>query len=109
MVASTCDLAVHHGGATTAMTVMNAGVPHLILPDNGYGKAVAQAVSGFGAALMLAPPPDGEDPGAAIAAGCREVLSTPTYAQRARDLASQIARLPTPAEVVRTLETMAVP
>jgi UDP:flavonoid glycosyltransferase YjiC (YdhE family) len=104
VVASTCDLAVHHGGATTAMTIMNAGVPHLIIPDNGYGKAVAQAVSGFGAALMLPPEQDGQDPGAAIAAGCREVLSTPRYGQRARALVTEIAALPTPAEVVRALE-----
>lgn len=108
VVASTCDLAVHHGGATTAMTVMNAAVPHLIIPDNGYGKAVAQAVSGFGAALMLMPEQEapGQDPGEVIAAGCREVLSTPRYAKQARALAEQIAALPTPAEVVRTLETL---
>ena len=104
VVASSCDLAVHHGGATTAMTIMNAGVPHLIIPDNGYGKAVAQAVSGFGAALMLPPEQDGQDPGEAIATGCREVLSTPRYAQRARALVTEIAALPTPAEVVRALE-----
>jgi glycosyltransferase len=83
-------------------------VPHLIIPDNGYGKAVAQAVSGFGAALMLPPEQDGQDPGAAIAAGCREVLSTPRYAQRARALVAEIAALPTPAEVVRALEARAL-
>ena len=108
VVSSSCDLVVHHGGATTAMTVMNAAVPHLIIPDNGYGKAVAQAVSGSGAALMVEPQQEapGQDPGEVIAAGCREVLSTPRYAQQARALAAEIAALPTPAEVVRTLETL---
>jgi hypothetical protein len=48
----------------------------------------------------------GQDPGEVIAAGCREVLSTPRYAKQARALAEQIAALPTPAEVVRTLETL---
>src|SRR5688572_15053768 len=32
VVAPTCDLAVHHGGATTAMTLVNSGVPQLIIP-----------------------------------------------------------------------------
>ncbi len=109
VVASTCDLVVHHGGATTAMTVMDVGVPHLIIPDNGYGKAVAQAVSGSGAAVMMEPQEEapGQDPGEVIAAGCREILSTPRYAQQARALAAEIAALPTPAEVVHTLETLA--
>jgi glycosyltransferase len=109
VVASTCDLAVHHGGATTAMTVMNAGVAHLIIPDNGYGKSVAQAVSGFGAAVMIEPQEEapGQDVGEVIAAGCREILSAPRYAQRARALAAEIAALPAPCEVVRMLETLA--
>jgi glycosyltransferase len=109
VVAPTCDLAVHHGGATTAMTFMTAGVPHLIFPDNGFGKAVAQALSGFGAALMVMPQEQGpdQDPGAVIAAGCREILSTPRYAQQAQALATEIATLPTPCEVLHTLETLA--
>jgi glycosyltransferase len=109
VVAPTCDLVVHHGGATTAMTVMNAGVPHLIIPDNGFGAAVARAVSGSGAALMLTPPEQdaAQDPAEAIAAGCQQVLGTPRYTQRARDLAQEIAGLPTPAEVVRTVEKLA--
>jgi glycosyltransferase len=109
VVAPTCDLAVHHGGATTAMTFMTAGVPHLIFPDNGFGKAVAQALSGFGAALMVMPQEQGagQDPGAVIAAGCREILSTPRYAEQAQALATEIATLPTPCEVLHTLETLA--
>jgi glycosyltransferase len=109
VVAPTCDLAVHHGGATTAMTFINAGVPQLIMPDNGYGRAVAQAVSGFGAALTVIPREQGpgQDPAAAIVAGCREVLSSPRYAQQARTLATEVATLPTPAEVVQRLETLA--
>src|SRR5262249_36379301 len=34
MVAPTCDLAVHHGGATTATTLLAAGVPQLVIPEN---------------------------------------------------------------------------
>lgn len=111
VVAPTCDLAVHHGGATTATTLINAGVPQVIIPDNGYGRAVAQAVSGFGAALMLDLQEEepGQNPGEAIAACCREVLSNPRYAEQARALAAEIAALPDPSEVVRTLEALAAP
>lgn len=108
VVAPTCDLAVHHGGATTATTLVNAGVPQLVIPDNGYGKAIAQAIAGFGAAITLtARPKSEEDPADAIVAGCLEILSNPRYAEQARALAAEIAALPTPSDVVRTLETVA--
>lgn len=111
VVASTCDLAVHHGGATTATTLTNAGVPQLITPDNGYGKAIGEALARFGAALTVTPQQQGfeDDPAEVIAAGCREVLANPRYAQQARAVAAEIATLPTPAEVVRTLETLVAP
>jgi glycosyltransferase len=109
VVAPTCDLAVHHGGAATAMTFMNAGVPQLVIPDNDYAKAIAQAVCGFGAALTVMPRQQepGRDLAEVIAASCREILSNPRYAKQAQALASEVAALPTPAEMVLTLETLA--
>ncbi|MEU9713212.1 nucleotide disphospho-sugar-binding domain-containing protein [Streptomyces sp. NPDC059164] len=108
VVAPTCDLAVHHGGATTAMTLVNAGVPQLIIPDNGYGKAVAEAVASVGAAVVVDKhrPEEGRDPDEVIAAGCREILADPGYAARTRALAAEAATLPTPGEVLRELETL---
>jgi glycosyltransferase len=116
VVAPTCDLAVYHGGGTTATTFLTNGVPQLINPENPpefpynyHRNAIAQAVSGFGAALTVMPREQGpdQDPGAVIAAGCQEILSTPRYAQQAQALATEIATLPTPCEVVHTLETLA--
>jgi glycosyltransferase len=116
VVAPTCDLAVYHGGGTTATTFLTNGVPQLINPENPpefpynyHRNAIAQAVSGFGAALTVRPQEQGpgQDPGEVIAAGCREILSTPRYAQQAQALATEIATLPTPCEVVHTLETLA--
>ncbi|MFD5008306.1 nucleotide disphospho-sugar-binding domain-containing protein [Streptomyces mutabilis] len=109
VVAPTCDLAVHHGGATTAMTLINAGVPQLIVPDNGYGKAVAEAVSGFGAAVMVDRhrPETGQDPDEATVAACRSILDNPRYAERTRTLAAETAVLPTPDEVLRDIEALA--
>jgi glycosyltransferase len=108
VVAPTCDLVVHHGGAATAMTFMNAGVPQLITPEVGYAKVVGRDIAGFGGALVVLPQEEpGRDPAEVIAAGCREILATPRYAERARILAKEIAALPTPEEVVRTLEALA--
>ncbi|MET9994690.1 nucleotide disphospho-sugar-binding domain-containing protein [Streptomyces mutabilis] len=109
VVAATCDLAVHHGGATTAMTLINAGVPQLIVPDNGYGKAVAEAVSGFGAAVMVDRhrPEAGQDPDETTVAACRSILDNPRYAERTRTLAAETAVLPTPDEVLRDIEALA--
>jgi glycosyltransferase len=109
VVAPTCDLAVHHGGATTAMTLINAGVPQLIVPDNGYGKAVAEAVSGFGAAVMVDRHRQeaGRDPDEVTVTACRSILDDPRYAERTRTLAAETAALPTPDDVLRDIEALA--
>jgi UDP:flavonoid glycosyltransferase YjiC (YdhE family) len=115
VVAPTCDLAVHHGGGTTATTFMAAGVPQVIIPENPpefpenfHRDSIAKAMSDFGAALTVRPLQQGpdQDPGAVIAAGCQEVLSNPRYAQQARSLATEIAGLPTPNDVVIMLEAL---
>lgn len=108
VVAPTCDLAVHHGGAATTMTVLNAGAPQLVVPDNDYSRSVARALTDVGAGLTAAPvPPDGDRTAVeAIAAGCRRILADPGYTERARLLAAEIAGLPPPAEVVRTVEEL---
>ncbi len=109
VVAPTCDLAVHHGGAITAMSVMTAGVPQLILPENAHTRTVSQGLSGFGAALTLelGQQGPGQDSAEAIAAGCQEILSSPRYAQQARALASEIAALPSPADLVPAMAALA--
>ncbi|MER5950818.1 nucleotide disphospho-sugar-binding domain-containing protein [Streptomyces sp. NPDC001904] len=109
VVAPTCDLAVHHGGATTAMTLINAGVPQLIIPDNGYGKAVAEAVRDFGAAELVDRhrPAPGHDPHETTVQAARRVLDDPQYAERTRLLAKETTTLPTPDEVLRDIEVLA--
>lgn len=107
VVAPTCDLTVHLGGSTTAMTFMNAGVPQLVIPGTRDANAIARALSGYGGAMTVAPQEESDkDPADVIVAGCQEVLANPGYAQRARDLAAEIAALPTPADVLHTLEKL---
>ncbi|MFZ3560692.1 MULTISPECIES: glycosyltransferase [unclassified Streptomyces] len=109
VVAPTCDLAVHHGGATTAMTLINSGVPQLIVPDNGYGKAVAEAVRDFGAAELVDRhrPEEGRDPYKVTVEAARRILDDPRYAERTRLLAEEAAALPRPDEVLRDIEALA--
>ncbi|GAA0318958.1 glycosyltransferase [Actinoallomurus spadix] len=108
VVAPTCDLAVHHGGATTVATMINAGVPQLLIPDMGMSRNIAESLCGFGAALMVEERRTDADrnPGELIGARCREMLSDPGYAERSRLLAEESASLPTPAEVLRELEAL---
>nr|WP_211659196.1 nucleotide disphospho-sugar-binding domain-containing protein [Phytoactinopolyspora halophila] len=107
VVAPTCDLAVNHGGGATVMTILSAGVPQLIIPESVRAQAIAQTLSSVGATME--PQQQGVDPKSAeaIAAGSREILSKPQYARQARALANEVATLPTPSEVVRTLTTLA--
>lgn len=111
-VAPTCDLAVHHGGATTIPTLLVSGVPQLIIPEGKpdyHRDAMARSLSDFGAARALSPRAEGtgRDPGEVIAAACRDMLAEPGYAERAAFLAKEIAAQPTPAEIVPKLEALA--
>jgi glycosyltransferase len=116
VAATTCDLAIHHGGATTATTFMANGVPQLIIPENPpefwpnfHRKAIATMVSEFGAGKMLWPRAEDPDkaPGEVIAAACRELFDDPSYTERTQFLAKEIASLPSPPEIVTQLEALA--
>ena len=108
VVVPTCDLTVHHGGATTAMTIMTAGVPQLITPPNTHTRAIAGVLSAAGAARTIRSelPEGSHDLADAMAADSREILADPRYSRRARALAAEIAALPTPADVVRRMESL---
>ncbi|WP_282695388.1 nucleotide disphospho-sugar-binding domain-containing protein [Streptomyces sp. CC208A] len=115
VAAATCDLAVHHGGATTATTLMANGVPQLIIPENPpefppnyHREAIAKAISDFGAGKTLWPVAEAPDkaPGETIAAACRELLEEPSYTERTQFLAKEISTLPTPQDIVPKLEAL---
>ncbi|ABP54664.1 glycosyltransferase [Salinispora tropica] len=107
-VAPTCDLAVHHGGATTTMAIIAAGVPQVITPPNTHTRAIADALSDFGAAATIraSDQADHELPDV-LATSSRELLADSRYTRQAQALAAELATLPTPADIVRTMETLA--
>ncbi|MET9994689.1 nucleotide disphospho-sugar-binding domain-containing protein [Streptomyces mutabilis] len=115
VTAATCDLAVHHGGATTATTLMANGVPQLVIPENPpefppnyHREAIAKAITDFGAGKTLWPQAQEPDkaPGEVIAAACRELLENPSYTERTQFIAKEISTLPTPSEIVPKLEAL---
>jgi glycosyltransferase len=94
---------------------MANGVPQLIIPENPpefwpnyHRKAIATAVSEFGAGQMLWPRAQEPDkaPGEVIAATARELLSDPSYTERTQFLAKEIASQPSPSEIVPMLEAL---
>ncbi len=101
VVVPTCDVIVHHGGGTTAMTAMATGTPQLAIPQEDYQVACCQPITDFGAGVLL---PPGQDTADNIAQACQQILGDASYRQRTQTLAEEIATLPPPAAVVQALE-----
>jgi glycosyltransferase len=100
VLAPSCDLVVHHGGGTTALTALRSSVPQLILPKGALSVRGARALADYGAALALES--RDADP-AAVADAARELLHNPGYRTRAGELAAEIAALPAPPDLLDTL------
>jgi UDP:flavonoid glycosyltransferase YjiC (YdhE family) len=95
------DVVIHHGGAGTTLGAAAAGVPQLLLPQAAdqfrNADAVAAAGVGHGLADVLAAP------AGTIRALVAALLSDGVDRDAVRGLAAQIAAMPAPADVVRTL------
>ncbi|GAB2943114.1 nucleotide disphospho-sugar-binding domain-containing protein [Streptomyces heilongjiangensis] len=102
--APTCDLAVHHAGGNTTMGYLSYGVPQVLVPYLPYCVDYSVRLHEYGAATMVDPADDSADN---IAAVCAEMLTTSSYHDRARELATEIAGLPTAAEAVSAIERLA--
>ena len=95
------DLVVHHGGTGTTLGAAAASVPQLLLPQaaDQFRNAEAVAAAGVGRGL---PEVLGE-PAGTIRAAAEALLSDGAERDAVRKLAAQIAAMPAPADVVRTL------
>jgi UDP:flavonoid glycosyltransferase YjiC (YdhE family) len=89
----TCVGAVHHGGAGTTLTTLDAGIPQLLLPHGADQHINAEAVRARGAGHVVAPE--------SINPGDLERLLTDTAARAvAAEVRSEMAAMPAPAAVV---------
>ena len=94
------DLVVHHGGSGTTLGAFGAGVPQLVLPQGAdqFSNAEVVAEGGLGARLL------GADVTAeAITARARDLLADEAVLGAARGIADEIAAMPSPHDVARTL------
>ncbi|MBB4914290.1 glycosyltransferase [Streptosporangium saharense] len=103
VVAPTCDLVVSHAGGTTVLGNMHYGVPQLLIPYLPYAMGFTRRLTEYGAAKML--PPEDDSP-ENVAEACREVLGTPSYRQRARDVSQEMSRLPGPSQALAAVERL---
>lgn len=100
VLAPTCDLIVHHGGGGTDMTSLNAGVPQLIANPE-YPTRATRTVAAYGAAILIESGGHEE-----ITAAVQQLLTDPSYRERAQSVSREMERMPTAATVVAELERL---
>ncbi|MFE3058340.1 glycosyltransferase [Nocardia sp. NPDC059239] len=96
------DLVVHHGGSGTTLGALNFGVPQLVLPQGADQFANADALEAAGAAIQLGAGEVDADTIADRAARLLPRRGNP-YREAAEAVATEIARMPGPDEVVERL------
>jgi UDP:flavonoid glycosyltransferase YjiC (YdhE family) len=96
---------IAHGGSGSILGTFAEGLPTLLVPQGADQFDNAGRCSELGAGLVLMP---GEVTSAAVRDAVETLLADPSYRHRARELAAEIAAMPSPAEVARRLEATVV-
>ena len=91
---------VHHGGAGTLLTALAAGTPQLVVRGAGDRRTNADLVAERGAGVAI-------DPGGVTREVLERLVGDPGPAAAAREVAAEMAAMPTPAEVVPRLLDLA--
>lgn len=94
------DVAVHHGGAGTMLGAVANGLPQLIMPQGADQPFNAAAVERTGAGRVLR---NEEQVPGAIGAAVAALLAEGPERLAAKALATEVAAMPSPAEVVASL------
>jgi UDP:flavonoid glycosyltransferase YjiC (YdhE family) len=97
-------LVVSHAGSGTLLGALSYGVPQVCVPQAADQLRNAHAARQAGAAIAVFP--DELSPGAVVAA-LDEALSRTDLVGNARRIADEIAAMPSPADVARSLEVLA--
>lgn len=100
-----CDVIVHHGGAGTALTALNAGVPHLLLPHNADQPANAEVLVRRGVGVHLDPAVAGAEE---AEAALERLLTDSDIRSAAEGVRHEIAGQPPLHTVVDRLEALTV-
>ena len=102
-LAPTCSAVIHHAGAATLATVSRYAVPQLSIPLHHDQPALAELLDQTTAALSIH---NDHATGPAIRHAVQRLLTEPTFQHGANHLADEIRALPTPNELVPTLEKL---
>ncbi|HET6705053.1 nucleotide disphospho-sugar-binding domain-containing protein [Amycolatopsis sp.] len=96
-----CSLMIHHGGAGTIAAALAYGVPQFVLPAYGENRTSADQLTERGVALQA-------DPEQVTAELLRDtvqrLLGEPAFAKVAREVAREIAEMPSPASTIAKVE-----
>lgn len=99
-----CSVVVSHGGSGTTYGALAHGLPLLMLPHSADQFDNATAARAAGVAETLLPQ---EIETAAVRSAVEALLTEPSYAARARQIAAEIAAMPDTAEVAASLAALA--
>ncbi|GHI97926.1 nucleotide disphospho-sugar-binding domain-containing protein [Streptomyces olivaceus] len=100
----TCDAIVHQGGTSTLLTAARHGLPQVMMPQTADNPFNAANFAGSGAGVTL--DAAGADAGG-IGAAVTRVLTEPAWRVAAEKLREEMAEMPPPSAVVRSLEELA--
>jgi hypothetical protein len=91
----TCAAVIHHGGPATVLATLDAGLPHLVLPQMADQFVNAEALRRRGCGLVA----DGTD----LAPTIGQLLVDPGVAAAAKEVRAEMAALPSPHETAERL------
>jgi UDP:flavonoid glycosyltransferase YjiC (YdhE family) len=100
-ILSECDAVVCHAGWGTVMGALSRGLPLVCMPLGADQHFNASRCEAMGVGVIV----DGADP-AAIRNAVRRVLQEPSFRAASQRVRSGIDAMPSPASVVRWLETL---
>ncbi|WP_433170043.1 nucleotide disphospho-sugar-binding domain-containing protein [Actinoallomurus sp. CA-150999] len=100
-----CDAIVHHGGASTTLTAIGFGLPHLVLPQVSDEFAVGRRLAGTGAALTIEDHRRQDDP-ARVRSALRTLLDDDAHTRAAARLRRSQQAMPPPSAAVPLLEAL---
>jgi UDP:flavonoid glycosyltransferase YjiC (YdhE family) len=95
---------VSHGGSGTVLATLAHGLPQVCVPQGADQFRNGTGVTRAGAGVSL--PPERLTPDT-VASAVRTLLDGPSYGIGARQVADEIAAMPSPADVVGVLEALA--
>ncbi|AYF78396.1 DUF1205 domain-containing protein [Nocardia yunnanensis] len=96
----TCDAMINHGGAGSVYAALRAGLPQILAPDTGDRGWNAKLVQERGCGLSV-------PPRRITVARITRLITDPALATAAREVAAEMAAMPTLDEIAADLETLA--